>query len=227
MLFQWIQTSLRRLLRSIFLRRRDALASQRSQLFSVLLVTCLIISSLLFATEHSQYHESSHTLTYHCHHRSGHHSVTFQELVLRIHEEHHLQLLQQDPKQFPDELFHANYSLTEDEADRMYLGCDIDQKRLHRNAKRLAIVRPFIYKNIGSLLQNIGYWEMDEIFPCTLLPSIDSEMQIDLVFWFHRSLDCNPSIIKAIEAMFQNITRYNSNHLDPFSNKILIAIKDS
>jgi hypothetical protein len=93
-------------------------------------------------------------------------------------------------EKIPARLFRSGYIPNEDETDILYLGCDLgtfynylfQYPDASRFSKRIAIVRPFVYKNVESLLRNLGYWEMEELLPC----KPGKKLPIDLIFWFHR-----------------------------------------
>lgn len=108
--------------------------------------------------------------------------------------------LKKKPKELPPQLLKPDYIPSEEEVDMLYLGCDADRTRPN---KPMAIVRPFVYKNNEELLKNLGYWEMNDLLPCTS----KDETRIDLIFYFHRAIECNPSIKEAIQAMLLAIPR--------------------
>ena len=45
---------------------------------------------------------------------------------------------------------------------------------------------------------------MEEIIPCYVN---EAKLPVDLVFWFHQDLDCNPSVIETVEQMLLKIPR--------------------
>lgn len=55
-------------------------------------------------------------------------------------------------------------------------------------------------------MENIGFWNQKELFPCDLENS-DRNLNIDLVFWFHRALECNPSIIISIKTLLAQFVK--------------------
>ncbi len=61
--------------------------------------------------------------------------------------------------------------------------------------KKIAVVRPMVYHNVEMVLTNLAYWEQDGLQGCL---NSDSST-VDLIFWFHRSLECNPSVIESTE----------------------------
>jgi hypothetical protein len=57
---------------------------------------------------------------------------------------------------------------------------------------------------MSALLRSIGYWGMEDIIPC--YPNEDKP-PADIIFWFHQELECNPSVLEAVENMLKNIPR--------------------
>jgi hypothetical protein len=79
-------------------------------------------------------------------------------------------------------------------------------------------VKPFVYGNINALLHSISIWDHEDIFPCMerfviiffinalfTLHCSSNHKKIDLVFWFHRDIECNPSLIHAIEIILSKM----------------------
>ena len=103
-------------------------------------------------------------------------------------------LMQQDgvlPMSIKDDMFDGSPSAHTD----TLAAATLDALRNTRNTRSIAVVVPFVLKQVASVLSMLESWR--QMPPCT--PTHDMDQQHALVLYFNKNIESHPGVIKAIE----------------------------